>query len=80
MSDIDEAYGEQFTTGGHDQLDPPRNPEAKPPNAEEVSIVNDNYGGTTVDGKKVLKMWYSTTGWIWYGVEETEPGLLVWLR
>ena len=26
-----EAYGEQYTTAGHDQLDPLRNPEASPP-------------------------------------------------
>ena len=66
MSDIDEAFGEQYTTAGHDQLDPPRNPEAK-----EATFKNQDDGGLTIDGKKVLKMWESFSGWYWYGIEDT---------
>ena len=66
MSDIDESFGEQYTTAGHDQLDPPRNPEAK-----EATFKNQDDGGLTIDGKKVLKMWESFSGWYWYGIEDT---------
>jgi len=28
-----------------------------------------------IDGKRVLKGWESFSGWYWFGVEETEPGM-----
>jgi hypothetical protein len=44
MPDTDESFGDQFTTAGHDQLDPPRNPESK---ATEAICANCNGTGTT---------------------------------